>query len=241
MVNQKPSKPDPGEIKIRQQIFADGIRYSILMISFAYKRLCELLTLMSDKRGDININHFTSVFLDTWFIIDASYRLRQLLVSTPGIKQNTIPIRLFLDRTNTLGNLRNYIQHPYTSKEIDELLRDKQPFWGSIAWFRVYDQDKGRVCTLRAGALYKEENIPFVNPAGKTVTPPVDLIELSIGDKHISISNLMNAINDLRKEVQQQLSTKSDLTLPGTMADIFTSMDWDSSPRTTDPKLSKVP
>ena len=194
------------------------------MVGLAYQRLSDLLLSLSDRRNP-NPAEFTSAFLDSWSIVDSSHRLRRLITSMPGIKQNDPKILLFLQRTASIEELRNFIQH--ANGDIQELAENQKPFWGSLCWFRVYKPYEGRICILRAGSSHqKEENFPMVNPCGETVEPPLDLITLYAAGLEVNLTQVARAVAIVAGDIPQLLSARFNLVLPGAAADIFASADF---------------
>jgi hypothetical protein len=135
------------------------------MVALAYRRLGALLLDLSDRRKP-EPDEFTASLLDAWSIVDSSFRLRHLARSIPGVKQQAPTMRLFQDRTKAVEDLRHFIQH--ANNEVAFLTERQQPFWGSISWLRMYSEAKGRVCVLKPGAFRETEDIPMLNPIGKS-------------------------------------------------------------------------
>lgn len=204
------------ELKMQRQLYFDGIRYSILMIDMAYKRLYSFLLKVSETRKP-SIEDFTSIYQDTWSIIDCAFRLRILIILAPGVNKSNPNVKLFLNRTKKLEVFRHFIQH--IDKEIQKLVLLDLSTWGSLSWYKIYDQNHGRIYALKAGSVREKEIIPQVNPFGKKVTPPLDLITLNAANDEICLSNIYYSVSELEKHI------KSQLPLADIMADILITLD----------------
>ena len=160
--------------------------------------------------------------------MDSSHGLRRLITSIPGIKQNDPKILLFLQRTASIEELRNFIQH--ANGDIRELAENQKPFWGFLCWFRVFKPYEGRICILRAGSSHqKEENFPMVNPCGKTVKPPVDLITLHAAGFEVSLTEIARAVAIVAGDIPQLLSARFNWVSTGASDDIFMSVDFEAN------------
>ena len=222
---QKQLEDQRPQLTVRQRLLLDGIRYSVLMTTYTIDRLRALLAALSDSRRP-TASDYTNAFLDSWSIVDSCHRLRDLIRATPGIKQNEPNILLFLQRTRSVEDLRNYIQH--TIGDIRTIEEMQKPFWGSLSWFRIYDQMHGRICLLRIGSSHqKEETLPLVNPGGRRVKPPVDLLTLNAIGYEISLTEVAEAVATVENSIREQLSARFSLaSLTGT-GELFASVDWE--------------
>lgn len=203
---------------LRRHLYLDGLRYGVNMLSIAYTRLRTVLASISDTRKP-EPGEFTSAFLDAWSIVDSAFRYRVMLTSMPGLKKNEPPMKVFLDKTKTLEDLRHYMQHPNSADHFQKVKDSTRPFMGILVWVRIYTEESARVCSLLAGSFpYTKGDIPAINPLGKTVEAPVDLVCLHVASSQICLSDLVRSVCKNYKDVSTQTEVKS-------MSDVFISMD----------------
>ena len=206
-----------------QHLFRDGIRYSIAMVSQAYQRLRDIMLRLSDDRQPSDAD-FTNVFLDSWSIVDSSHRLRRLITSMPGLKQNDPKIVLFLQRTAGVENLRNFIQH--ANGDIRDLVDQQRPFWGSVSWYRVFTPLQGRLCSMRAGSSHQQhESVPWVNPLGRMVQAPIDLVTLNAACFEVCLSDVARASAAVATDISEQLAARFQLISSAGASDIMVTAD----------------
>ncbi|MFH1170418.1 MAG: hypothetical protein V1704_02570 [Candidatus Vogelbacteria bacterium] len=206
------------ELLLRRQLYLDGLRYAINMASFSYSRLEKLLVSVSDIRKP-NQDEFISAFLDAWLIVDSIFRYRTIVISTPGIKQNDPQIKNFLEKTKMLKASRNYMQHSNSWNHFEELKNNSRPFWGILSWVRTYSEKSARLCSIFAGSLpYTNSQIPSVNPLGKTVKVPIDLVFLYVASYQICLSDIIKDTVENYRNILKQNGT-------GSISDVFISVD----------------
>ena len=208
----------------KQTLFLDGIRYSIEMADLSYCRLRETLYNMSiNCCNSLPNNHINTVsaVLDAWSIIDSVDRLRGLLYLAKFVKKDSLPIDDPLKQyMENVRLLRNSIQH--IAQRIDMMISKNLTILGSLSWFTCTDSTemRGVCCTLVAGTVIHNSEHPFVNPCGKNIELPVDLITLSASGYSVCFSELMNYIRIMVKDFEDQLSQKTS-ELPKAGADFL--------------------
>ena len=202
----------PSELDPKRRLFVDGIRYAVEMADMAYSRLCQtLLALVVENRGrtDGLGQRIVSSMLDAWSVIDSVQRLRNLLVRTPRLSKRAPPVILFNQCTEKVEELRHIAQH--LDEKIYQFVQKEMPIWGSLSWFVMEKpgEDKGFICSIVAGTLFKSKNHPVVNPLGKAFDCPVDLIELTANECTASLSETMKCVRKLiswiERTLQQQI------------------------------------
>ena len=205
------------ESKRRQELFLDGIEFSIDMGEIAYQRLLAALVAHSARSaGGKSVNRlFTAaIFLEAWSLVDIVNRLRVLIQHTPGLKR-TPAIVSFLKQTEEILGLRNFIQHLNT--EAPEVARAGYPIWGSLSWVwgTVEEVERGEfaIMLLIPGRLARSEGHPMVNPVGKKISPPVDMITLTAAGETVNLSHIRDALCQFRGRfdiaVKRALATPS--------------------------------
>ncbi|GAI91560.1 unnamed protein product, partial [marine sediment metagenome] len=206
----------------RQMLFLDGLRYSVEMAHLAHTRLRETLYGLTVHRETLEPEtlSFSAAFLDAWSIVDSINRLRCLLHQAPGIKQRSPGLRIFRQKTEVVEDLRNTIQH--LDQNVPTLLAEKLPVLGVLSWFVTTDPGhlSGFSCALTAGTLRPLKQLPLVNPCGRLIAPPIDLIELTAGGHSACLSDIMKHVQDLTRQAEQQLEKQFD-RLPQAGADLF--------------------
>jgi hypothetical protein len=78
---------------------------------------------------------------DAWLMIDAVHRLRQLLLQLPGLRQKERELQVFFRNTETVENLRKFVQH--FSSGIESFVAVKTPLWGILSWTEVWEDGVG--------------------------------------------------------------------------------------------------
>lgn len=209
----------------QQQILFDGVRYSIFMVEIAYQRLLFELEKISDIRGEISQKKFIEIFIDVWTIVDSGYRLRKLIAALPGIQQKSTVMKDFMDSTNDLKDIRDFIQHSNKKTEVENLLQKTIPFWGYLTWVRMYSPNFFRLCVLKPGLALEKENVPMENPLGKIIKAPIGLLNLYCSGIKLDLDLIVGVILQIKEEVKNTLGLKEGFVLPGSMADIFISSD----------------
>lgn len=203
-----PLRKLPVNLDHKQRLYFDGIRYSIEMADLAYIRLKQTLHDLStnrEKLAGLHYRHFVPAVLDTWSIIDSVHRLRGLIRQTPGFKQKSPGLILFDQKTSSVEELRNSVQH--LNHTIENLLLESLPVWGIISWVFVTDeQAKSVLCfTLVPGTMFDRKPDVIVNPLGKSVDIPIGLITLTASGHAVCISDIMERVQQLTVKVEEQI------------------------------------
>jgi hypothetical protein len=216
--DDSPLRRLPSQLDRKQTLFFDAIRYSIEMADLAHRRLQPVLlemTLDGDKKESNHLN-FVSAILDAWSVIDALHRLRGLLNQAPGVKQKSPGLRIFFQKTAQVEHLRNSVQH--LNHQIKTLVNKGLPVWGDLSWFTMRDPETriGHICTLVAGTMFTSKGHPMVDPMGRTLALPIDLITLSASGYSMCISDAMRDVEKLAKGIEAQVQPQiADLPRPG--------------------------
>jgi hypothetical protein len=208
--SDSPFRRIPIQSDSRQKLYLDGIRYSIEMADLAYKRLRNTLldisinmnTTNEEDKGD----RIVSATLDCWSIIDSIHRLRGLLRQTPKIKHKDPNIRLFLQKTASIEDLRNAMQH--LNHNIDNLLREQRPILGVISWTALLDPSSKIAYSylLVPGAIWDRKPDNAINLLGETVEAPIGLITLTASGYTTCVSHIMDGLLKLVEYLELQIS-----------------------------------
>lgn len=200
----------PQNLDRKQMLFLDGIRYSVEMAETAYERLRKTLLTLTNRyleKKRLRIESLTAqAILDAWVIIDSVHRLRGLLRQMPRVKQKTPNLVTFYKQTEKVEKLRNLVQH--LNHEIDDLVRENLPVWGTLNWVAIPDSVDNTYysCSLTPGSQFGRVN-PFINPIGKDLQPPIDLIEL-YAIEPVNLSQLMDKVEAIISSIEQQLRSQ---------------------------------
>jgi len=175
-----PLRRIPARLESRQRLFLDGIRYSAEMTELAYARLChtaEEATRRVNNEAELGALH-SALFLDAWSMVDSIHRLRALVLSLHAL-DGSAPPQPFLDSTSAFYELRNLSQH--LNRRLPGMASRNEPVWGSLSWVTGWpDQPNDCWITMAmAGAVVTTPGRPMVNPLGRTLRGPVDLVELT--------------------------------------------------------------
>jgi len=204
------------ESKRRQELFLDGIEFSIDMGEIAYQRLLTALVAHSARSASgksVNRLLTAEIFLHAWSLVDIVNRLRVLIQHTPGLKR-TPAIVSFLKQTGEVLGLRNFVQHLDT--EAPEVAKTGYPIWGSLSWVwgTVEEVERGEfaLMLLIPGRLAKSKGHPIVNPLGKKISPPVDMITLTAAGETVNLSRIRDALCQFRGRFD--IAVKRALEMP---------------------------
>jgi len=199
------SHSSPDLLKDRQAFFFDGIRYSLRMIKVANNRLQEKLYSLTNREWEKEyLTVLTaSVMLDAWSIIDSVHRFRNLLMQAPGIKQKSPELRIFYDKTEGVEALRNTIQH--LRNESKSFIDKNLPALGILSWvvLNMPDGKSASLYSLVAGTIYPNIVYPLVNPLGKRIQPPVDHINIILGNHSLCLSDIIEKVEGIKLWIEQ--------------------------------------
>jgi hypothetical protein len=131
-------------------LFLDALRYSFQMVHFHKDEVDRILPILEENESVEEENESIAIrlILNLWGIIDTAHRVRELIQQVPGLKKNTPQIQVFLRSTESVEDLRNYIQHLRTG--ISKIPEKSTPLWGVISW--VSDKRKDMCFTISTGS-----------------------------------------------------------------------------------------
>lgn len=179
----------PFDVEERQRLVRDGVKRSTDTTNLAHRRL---VGAMADAGTTTTPNH-TALVTDVWTIVDSSNRLRLLIDIMPGLKKKAPPNEVLRRQLKAVEEFRHYVQH--LDKEILGIEEGRvMTAFGTISWIVSSGPKDLAVVTAIPGSLAKGLSAPVVNPAGKTIRPPIDHIELAISEGRLAISELVRAI-----------------------------------------------
>jgi hypothetical protein len=123
----------------------------------------------------------------------------------PGVRQSSPHLEVFRRQTGVFEELRQGVQH--LNNHIDALVAKNLPTWGVLSWVVVPDPASNRVLTsaMLAGTLFAGANLPLVNPTGKMIEPPIDLITLTAHGHAANLSDAMRHVERLTRSIEAEL------------------------------------
>jgi hypothetical protein len=203
-----PFRQLPAALNRKQVLFLDGILYSVEMSDLAHLRLQRVLLERTQRQAEEEpIEHqlMSAAFQDAWTIVDSLHRLRGLLAQMPGVKQNSPPLQVFRRQTAIFEDLRNGVQH--LNNHIDLLVAQNLPTWGVLSWVAFLDPTarEFRVGAMMAGTVFVGASLPMVNPMGREVAPPIDLITLTAHGHQVNLSAAMTRVEQLVRRMESEL------------------------------------
>jgi hypothetical protein len=149
----------------------DGVSTSIDMTMIAYRQLQAALLEHMKSTDESTTSRATTVYavMNAWAVVDAVHRLGGLARRLRGLRRGPA-VRAFLTTAELVEPLRNAVQH--LDGEIERLLRDGRPIWGSLSWaYWAYMESLGakqfQVGLLMPGTVMPAYELPVVNPLGR--------------------------------------------------------------------------
>lgn len=200
--------------KRQQELFLDGIELTIKMVELAYKRL-EFCAIESSPFEGYPREFEAPLFLDAWSFIDSVNRLRLLVTNTPGLKR-TPAVMVFLKVADETGKFRNYVQH--LPGEVNELAGTGAPIWGSIGWWFMTPEMKGKGKAMARliipGRLAKGNGIGMLQVPG-TIRAVVDHIQLTVAGRHLDLSDVRDSVSRFSQRFQEAVKKAEEGANPG--------------------------
>ena len=207
----------PRHMSSKQAAFVDGIRLTIQIIDLAHRRLqleLQRITPVSNE-PQTEKQAFADAMIDAWSIVDAGHRLNRLFVKAPGIRHKQSPsVRKLLSFDKALNQLRNSIQH--LEGDLQRSVTRQSPVWGSLAWCILHPEtNEFRSCVLIPGRAATGSH-PMLNPLGRTLNYPVDMITMTLGPTSVSLSELVATVEASTRGLEKALEEAVKDQLPDT-------------------------
>lgn len=187
--------------------FLDGIRFGIETADLSFGRLHNLLlevTQLAASRSDIPERVYPAAIADAWATVDSMHRLKELLKRTPGLKQGTPEVALFVRAADELNGLRNSFHH--AREEINQLPPRETAIWGVINWCAPAG-DHITMLGLVPGTV-TEGNYPALNPLGQIVLPPLDLVTIKAFARTAQLSDLHRKMARLTAHLESKVADR---------------------------------
>jgi hypothetical protein len=173
----------------KQVLFYDALSQSFEIIERTYRGL--QATLAEHALGTETSQRATmgDALIASWGMVDALHRVGRLLARTPGLKQGPA-VTSIRKAIVPVEDLRHEMQH--LDEHIDAIAETPMPVWGCLTWATVVDENTVASSVLMPGHI-TEGTFQLINPAGRRVEPPVDLVTLSAAGKQVDLSELHRA------------------------------------------------
>ena len=192
--DDSPLRRLPNALHRRQALALDGISFSVDMTLLSYRHLRAALWAQSKSAGQPTYRAVVlQAVTNAWAIVDNVHRLGVLVHKLPGLKRGPA-VTVLRKATDQVEPLRHAVQH--LDGEIEALLTDGRPLWGSLSWVN-WDSPENRligVSLLVPGALARHQHAPVVNPLGREVEIPIGLATLTAAGVTVCLSEVVAAV-----------------------------------------------
>ena len=196
-----------------QATFLVAIRWNIEMLNYHYTLLLNAIDRLADQEGELDIVGVEALS-NAWSFLDSSWRFRELIEQMPNLKRTPV-VKVFLRKTESMGKLRNSIQH--LRREITTLVANGQSAWGILTWLKMQDPN-GRMlksCALVVGGSRSDNREIFPVPVGGTMHATIDKVTLTHSGTSVDLSEIGRRIAKVFKGLEGGLATELDsLNLP---------------------------
>ena len=187
-------KKESSKLSRKAALFLDALNYSFQMVNFQKKeidRLLEILEHTEAIEGEYETDAI-QLTLNLWGLIDSGHRIREIVQQLPGLKKRGPEIQLFIRNTESVEDLRHYIQH--LRNGIHTLPESSSPLWGVISWV---SQNKPDTCfTILTGSA---PDINIHSCAYDTWNKEFgEKLILSVNNYTVEIADLVKRIENLR-------------------------------------------
>lgn len=199
----------PRAMETRQVIAFDGIRVAAQIAERAYGRLVAALNEISVKGSIPESLDPTEVVEHAWAVVDAVQRLRKLLMSLRGLKQNSPGLQQFYRGTAEIEDLRNGTQH--VDEKLAEIEKLELPVWGAISWLFRPDPAKPFIESLvLVPGPVRSGSRKALNPAGMRLRHQVDHVTLDAFGTRSDLTEALRHLTAVVQQLQTQLAKHAD-------------------------------
>ena len=181
---------------------------------------------------DVSRDFAVKPFLHAWSIVDSAYRLYGLVKAFPNLdKKNQAPeYRIYEAKIVAVRELRNAIQHmPDDIRKTAE-----KNVWGVLTWVKPMPFG-GLSCVLVSGATVFNTSYTVINPAGMIVRTPVGHVTLTVADRVVNLTALMDAMSKLISGLEGGLEQAYASSLGRASADLLLSFAFNAAPNAAQP------
>lgn len=196
LADDSPLRALPLNLDRAQMLLLDGISTSIDMTIVAYRQLQAALLehVKATDQGTSSRAATVVAVMNAWTVVDVVHRLRLLVRRLRGLRHGPA-VRVFLNTAQLVEPLRHAVQH--LDGQIERLLHNGRPIWGSISWAYMESPDakEFRTLLLMPGTLGPRFKLPIVNPAGREMEVPIGLVTLTAAEgQDVCLSDIVPAV-----------------------------------------------
>ncbi len=210
---QSPLRRLPSRLDGEQLMYLSGIRYAVEMLDLAYERLKISLLWLTETEPPYDAPTFTSAFQDAWTMVDSGNRLRVLADRMPQVKKKAPQHQLLIRGLKPLEDLRHAVQHLDTELQKWKEHPDDLAVWGSLGWVAKptsVAENHMMACVAVAGAVRRQKGTPIPNPAGRLMTLPVDLVQLTAFGTSVELSDVWTTVETWVGDLESVLTPAFD-------------------------------
>lgn len=176
----------------------DAIVVASDIVSQCYQDLSKLGAEIGATFGEIGPLQRAAFIGFAWSIVDQLHAVRQLVTPPRGIPAGPATQR-FLDAAEPATLLRNKMDHLRNNlSNLSAKKGERYPLFGAISYVlsNTDPQSGGLLMTVSSGALHGGDLFPAVNPAGRSYSTPVGLLQLNAFDFTFEFSPALAALQD---------------------------------------------
>jgi len=218
----------PSNLNERDVVILDAVRYSLEMVDIAHRRLLQAALGASAREVDSYNRVGAALLIDAWSIVDSINRLVLLLGCLRKAKRHPT-VQILTRAAETATQLRNGAQH--LDNEINTLVQSQRPAWGSLSWlFMPEAAPRGTIVIFVSGTIRTMEQ-PLVNPIGKNIRFPIDLITLTAHGASLCLSDVMRTLPSVVQTLEQSIERAApDDSRSGSESFLFVDISFDGEP-----------
>lgn len=190
-MSKSPTRTENDPTRVRQLLLClDGLRYSGAIFLAAYARVADRLRSFERALASgVPTSEVVLVVADLWSMVDAVHRMRLLVHRAPLLPKKAPEIRIFLDTTVQIEELRHYVQH--INNEIGNLPPSSLPLWGAVSW--VGATNESTCFTVATGSMHLAHSAPSL-AYDRLEQKFVRRIEFSAGKTSIDVDALFQRV-----------------------------------------------
>lgn len=176
----------------------DAIVVASDIVSQCYQDLSRLGAEIGATLGQIGYPQRAAFIGLAWSIVDQLHAVRQLVTPPTGTPAGPATQR-FLDAAEPATLLRNKMDHLKNNlSNLSAKKGERYPLFGAISYVlsNPDPQSGGLLMTVSSGALHGGDLFPAVNPAGRSYSTPVGLLQLSAFYLTFEFSPALAALQD---------------------------------------------
>lgn len=239
-----PLRDPPDALNPRQKVGIDAIRYALDMSHLSFCRLYADIQAIS-MTFEANVSMFirTCAVADAWAVVDNLWRLREVVNHTRGLRR-TPELEAQLRALAAVKDFRDGIQHMH--ERFRACAESGESLLGTLSWLWTPDgtATHGQVFAMGTGSMRHDGPVPFVNPSGRMIHHPIDLVTLTAFGKTIELSPFWGRLtlicNGLDQGLRNAIACEPALASSGgsdviARADVEGQSPANASPTTTAP------